>query len=151
MEASARSHGVCWAVVLAVQQSLFVFCYFLHHAQTPVFYTQKKEDIAPAYEAIRALVTDQNVLSQCFACSGELRDTLLRIFYSVMSLPAQPLASKAPEAPSSRMNHAANAPISAQQVTVSYLEEECTNLVATLRAILRAPPALSTNLSLIHI
>ena len=127
---------------------VIVFCcllFFLHHVLTPLLHTQKKGDYSPAYEAIRALATDRDALSQCFACSGELRDTLLRIFYSVICIPAQPLASKAPEAPSSRVNAPSNATISAQQATVRHLEAEWPNLLAALRAIHRAPPELSTN------
>merc|ERR1719460_1123636 len=97
---------------------------------------RKKNDYFPAYQAIRALITDPDALSQCFIRSGEIRDTVLRIFYSVVSQedsapPAQPLANKALEAPSSRVHSPAKASIPTQRAAVRHLETNWSGLVSS--------------------
>ena len=143
---------VCLRVRLRLCMCLCVclcLCLLASHTDSAVARTQRKDDYAPPYEAIRALITDRHVLPQCFAASDELRGMLLRMLYCVQSLEdsafaAQPLASKASVAPRSD-RPPAKPPISAQRVITIHLETEWPDLVAAIRAIRRAPPALSAN------
>ena len=105
-------------------------------------------------EAIRAIVTDRDVLSQCFAASDDLRGILVRILYRVLSLkvsawPTQQPASKVVSAPSSGADNKppANEDLADQSISAitRYVQKEWPDLGAVFRAVRRAPPELSAN------
>ena len=138
---------MAWAAGVDVTLPKCVSCPRLD-ALTILLRVHTQKNYSPPFEAIRALVTDLHVLPECFAASDEVRRTLLRILDRVQSVEdftPQPIASKSLEVPNSRVNIPANAPISAQQATVKYLEIEWTDLAAALRAISSAPPVLSAD------
>ena len=93
---------------------------------------QKQDNYSPPYEAIRALVTDRDVLPQCFAASDELRGMLLRILYGVQSLEDS--------APQPTPSNDSQPPTSAQRAIAKHLEAEWPDLTAAMRAIRLAPP-----------
>ena len=103
------------------------------------------------YKAIRALITDRDVLPLCFTSSATLRDISLRLLYHVLpptdsDMPAQPLESTSTHAPSSRSKpHDNNHLTSALETIARHMGKEWPKLTAAFRVIHRAPAELSAS------
>ena len=114
----------------------------------------QKRNYSPPYETIRALVTNQNLLRECFAASNEIRNTLLRILYYVFTeksvVQEQMSTRKGISAPRSRVQNSVpnnSAPkssppstsASVPEVVVMHLKSEWPNLTAAFQAVQHSP------------
>ena len=107
----------------------------------------RKRGYSPPFEAIRSLVTDGDVLRQCFAASDELRRYLIRMLYRVISMeePALSIQLPADKAPRSLAKQPVNNAVPASQAIGLHLEKEWPVVANALSAIGRAPLTLSSN------